>query len=52
MKEIPKNMDDLLLSEENFKKLDPIIDRILAICRKRNMKLNPTNFKVGHKIEF
>merc|ERR1712081_165840 len=52
MKEIHKNMDDLLLSEENFKKLDPIIDRTLAICRKRNMKLNPTKFKVGHEVEF
>ena len=52
MKEIQKNMDDLLLSEENFKKLDPIIDRILSICRKKNMKLNPTKFKVGHEVVF
>ena len=52
MKEIQKNMDDLLLSEENFKKLDPVIDRILSICRKKNMKLNPTKFKVGQEVEF
>ena len=45
-------MDDLLLLEENFKKLNPIIDRILSICRKRNMKLNPSKLKVGHKVEF
>ena len=52
MKDIQKNMDDFLLSEENFKKLDPIIDRILAICQKRNMKLNPTKFMVGPEVEF
>merc|ERR1711954_1978 len=51
MKEIQKNMDDFLLLEEDFKKLDPIIDRSLSICRKRNMKLNPNKFKVGHEVE-
>ena len=45
-------MDNLLISEKNFKKLDPIIDRILSICQKKNMELNPSKFKIGHKVEF
>ena len=52
MTEIQKNMDDLLLSEENFKKFHLVIDRILSICRKRNMKLNPNKFKVGKEVIF
>ena len=42
----------MLISEKNFKKLDSIIDRILSICWKKNMKLNPSKFKIGHKVEF
>ena len=45
-------MDDLLVSQKNFKKLDPIMDRILSICRKKNMNLNPSKYKIGHKVEF
>ena len=52
MKEEQKNMDDILLSEESYKKLNPVIDRILYICRRRNMKLNPDKFKVGKEVEF
>ena len=52
MKEAQKNMDDILLSQENYKKLDPVIDRILSICRKRNIKLNPDKFKVRKEVEF
>ena len=50
--QIQKNMDGLLLSKQNFKKLDPIIERILLICLKKNMKLNPSKFKVGHEVKF
>ena len=45
-------MGDILLSEESYKKLDPVIDRILSICRRRNMKLNPDKFRVGKEVEF
>merc|ERR1711954_327478 len=47
-----KNMDNLLLSEKNYKLLDPLIDRILAICREKNLKLNPSKFKIGPEVEF
>ena len=50
--EIQKNMDDLLLSEKNYKLLDPLIDRILSICREKNLKLNPSKFKIGPQVEF
>ena len=49
--EIQKNMDDLLLSEKNYKLLDPLIDRILSICREKNLKLNPSKFKIGPQVE-
>ena len=45
-------MDDMLLSERSFKKLDPVIDKVLSICRRKNMKLNPKKFKVGTSVEF
>ena len=45
-------MDDLLISERDYKRLDPIIDRILAICHKKNMKLNLSKFRIGHEVEF
>merc|ERR1711954_331853 len=50
--ELKKNMDDILLSEKSYKMLDPLIDRILRICREKNLKLNPTKFKIGPKVEF
>ena len=50
--ELQKNMDDLLLSEKNYKLLDPLIDRILSICREKNLKLNPLKFKIGPEVEF
>merc|ERR1711954_614203 len=50
--ELQKNMDDLLLSEKNYKLLDPLIDRILAICREKNIKLNPSKFKIDPEVEF
>merc|ERR1711954_185120 len=50
--EIQKNMDDLLLSEKNYKLLDPLIDRILSICREKNLKLKPSKFKIGLQVEF
>ena len=45
-------MDDILLSEKNYKLLEPLIDRILRICREKNLKLNPSKFKIGSKVEF
>ena len=45
-------MDDILLSEESYKKLDPVIDKVLSICRRRNMKLNPEKFRVEKSVEF
>ena len=50
--ELKKNMDDILLSEKSYKLLDPLIDRILKICREKNLKLNPTKFKIGPEVEF
>merc|ERR1711954_333096 len=50
--EIQKNMDNLLLSEKSYKLLDPLIDRILSICREKNLKLNPSKFKIGPEVEF
>ena len=35
MESVKKNMDDMLLSERSFKKLDPVIDKVLSICRKK-----------------
>ena len=29
-----------------------MIDRVLSICGKKNMKLNPEKFKVGKEVEF
>ena len=52
MESVKKNMDDMLLSKRSFKKLDPVIDKVLAICRKKNMKLNPKKFKIGASVEF
>ena len=45
-------MDDILLSEKNYKLLEPLIDRILRICREKNLKLNPSKFKIGPEVEF
>merc|ERR1711954_37134 len=50
--ELKKNMDDILLSKKNYKLLDPLIDRILRICREKNLKLNPSKFKIGPEVEF
>merc|ERR1711954_122547 len=50
--EIQKNMDNLLLSDKNYKLLDPLIDRILSICREKNLKMNPYKFKIGPEVEF
>merc|ERR1712081_56580 len=50
--ELQKNMDDLLLSEKNYKLLDPLIDKILSICCEKNLKLNPSKFKIGPQVEF
>merc|ERR1711954_537412 len=50
--ELKKNMDVILLSEKNYKLLDPLIDRILRICREKNLKLNPSKFKKGPEVEF
>merc|ERR1711873_145330 len=50
--EIQRNMDDLLLSEKNYKLLDPLIDRILSICREKNLKLNASKFMIGPEVEF
>merc|ERR1712081_115577 len=50
--EIQKNMDDLLLSEKNYKLLDSLIDRIVSICCEKNLKLNPSKFKIGSEVEF
>ena len=47
--EIQKNMDNLLVSEKNYKLLDPSIDRILTICCDKNMKLKPS-FELAHKL--
>ena len=40
------------MSKKNYKLLDPLIDRILAICREKNLKLNPSKFKIGPEVEF
>merc|ERR1711954_29415 len=50
--EIQKNMENLLLSEKNYKLLDPLIVRILSICREKNLMLNPSKFKIGPEVEF
>ena len=52
IKQAQKNMDDILLSETSYKTLDPVIDKVLSICRRENMNLNPDKFKVGKSVEF
>merc|ERR1712114_113271 len=50
--ESKKNMDDILLAQRNFNLLEPVIDKLLMICRKKNLKLNPSKFKIGNQVEF
>ena len=52
VKQAQKNMDNILLSETSYKTLDPVIDKVLSICRRKNMKINPDKFKVGKLVEF
>ena len=42
----------MLLSERSFKKLYRVIVKVLAICRRKNMKIIPSKFKVGTSVEF
>ena len=46
------NMNDILLAKRNYKLLEPVIDKLLMICRKKNLKLNPTKFKIGNEVDF
>ena len=50
--ESKKNMDDILLAQRNYRLLEPVIDKLLMICRKKNLKLNPTKFKIGNEVDF
>merc|ERR1712081_150239 len=50
--EAKKNMDDILLAQHNYNLLDPVIDKLLKICRKKNLKLNPSKFKIGNQVDF
>ena len=43
---------NILLSGTSYKALDPVIHKVLSICRRKNMKLNPDKFKVGKSVEF
>ena len=50
--ESKKNMDDISLAQRNYNLLDPVIDKLLMICRKKNLKLNPSKFKIGNQVDF
>ena len=50
--ELKKNMDDILLAQRNYKLLEPLIDKLLKICREKNLKLNPSKFKIGTEVDF
>ena len=52
MKESRNNMDDVLLGQKNYKLLEPLINKVLSICRKKNLKLNPNKFKIGPEVGF
>merc|ERR1712081_79851 len=47
-----KNMDDISLAQRNYNLLDPVIDKLLKICWKKNLKLNPSKFKIGNQVDF
>ena len=42
MEQVQKNMDDMLLSKKSFKKLDPVIEKVLSICRKKKYEIEST----------
>merc|ERR1711954_11718 len=50
--ELKKNMDDILLAQKSYKLLEPLIDQLLKICREKNLKLNPSKFKIGPEVDF
>ena len=50
--DVKKNMDDLISSGLDYKKLYPLLDKIFSICERRNIKLNPDKFHIGRRVEF
>ena len=47
-----KNIDDILTSASSIDQMEDRLRELLTICRKKNMKLNPTKFEIGHSVTF
>ena len=47
-----KNIDDVLVSASNMGMLEQRMEKMLQVCLKKNMKLNPDKAQLGHRVDF
>ena len=46
-----KNIDDVLVSASNMEMLEQRMEKMLQVCLKKNMKLNPDKVQIGRRVE-
>ena len=47
-----KNVDDILTAAQDIRQLESRLKKLLTICRKRNMKISPSKFKVVSSVTY
>ena len=47
-----KNIDDVLVSASSIIMLEQRMEKMLQVCLKKNMKLNPDKVQLGRRVEF